>query len=479
MTPLPRRDVKALVRQLGADSRPAQKAQALATLRSLCAAGNAETWTSITAAGAVPSLVRLLRSGAAISERVSAMQTLEFLSEISEHTSEIAEAGAIPLLVQLLGPDTAAHIQESAAKVLSCLASNTDHAIKIAAAGAIPILVHLLGPGSSAGVHRWAAASLANMSRNADDNVGGRPRGRGHHGHVVSIALAGALPRLVQLLGAGSGAEVQEAAADTLAHCATNAWNAAATVIAGGIPQLVRLLGPRSPPAVQQSAAVALTNIAYDNDDNKSTMIENGLIPPLVQLLGCADPPQLSALQLVSFLSYSYASAMAAAGAIPLLVHLMGPGSSFDTRQCAAGALLNFARIDDLAGSVAAAGAIPHLVQLLEQGSTSDQRAQESATRVLSLLAQTDDSTATTIGASGAIPQIVRLLGPRSTLDVQFAAAKALWVMAGKADVAVVISAAGAMAALMRLVECSPPFSQVQQYAGAAMSLLDQKGLGI
>ncbi|KAG1664939.1 hypothetical protein FOA52_004461 [Chlamydomonas sp. UWO 241] len=65
-------------------------------------------------------------------------------------------------------------------------------------------------------------------------------------------------------------------------------------------------------------------------------------------------------------------AAIVAAGAIPELVKLLGPGSLGDLQKRAAGALWTLAFYAANAATIAAAGAIPALLQLLRPGSTTE-----------------------------------------------------------------------------------------------------------
>ncbi|KAG1656678.1 hypothetical protein FOA52_016022 [Chlamydomonas sp. UWO 241] len=192
MSPLPRRDLRNLVRKLGADSRPSQKRQALATILSLCHIGDVDRHSDIVAAGAIPALVHLLGHGSPAEVQESAAEVLGTLADYAGNTIAvaIADAGAIPLLVQLLGPDSPDVVHETTA--LMTLAANS---VAIAAAGAIPSLVRLLGPGSSAMAQQGAVGALGNLSSNAEN--------------AALIVAAGAIPAVVRLLGPGSTAPVQ------------------------------------------------------------------------------------------------------------------------------------------------------------------------------------------------------------------------------------------------------------------------------
>ncbi|KAG1659192.1 hypothetical protein FOA52_005670 [Chlamydomonas sp. UWO 241] len=79
----------------------------------------------------------------------------------------------------------------------------------------------------------------------------------------MTIAAAGVIPRLVEMLGPGSATDKQSnASASALAFLALNPWIAFAIAAAGAIPLLVQQLQPGSPAEMRRCAARALTIIA-------------------------------------------------------------------------------------------------------------------------------------------------------------------------------------------------------------------------
>jgi hypothetical protein len=147
----------------------------------------------------------------------------------------------------------------------------------------IPALVLLLGPGSSADVQADAARSLFGLAREADNQV--------------KIAAAGAIPPLVKLLGPGSPAEVQLNALKTLAYVARDEKNKVTIASADAILPLLLVPGPGLTAA---AAAFVLANLASHNADNAAAIAAAGAIPLLVKLLGSDDDTKLyasSALQ--------------------------------------------------------------------------------------------------------------------------------------------------------------------------------------
>jgi hypothetical protein len=153
--------------------------------------------------------------------------------------------------------------------IASLCRSDTSKCADFLAAGAVPSLVYLLGPGHPADVQMQAAMVLSLL---ATEQAGG----------AFIIAASGAIPPLVQLLGPGSTSDLQKYAASALFVLAANNIPGVAA-----IPSLVQLLGgPASTAGVQQFAAQALVCLALMAADNKEAIAAAGAIPPLVHLLG-------------------------------------------------------------------------------------------------------------------------------------------------------------------------------------------------
>jgi hypothetical protein len=107
----------------------------------------------------------------------------------------------------MLGSRSSAEAQESAARALGHLSSNVDNKGAIATSGAIPALVQLLGAASPAGVHLNASGALMLLARNSDAHI------------ARAIAAAGAISPLVRLLATSAvPVHVQEAAAGALVY---------------------------------------------------------------------------------------------------------------------------------------------------------------------------------------------------------------------------------------------------------------------
>jgi hypothetical protein len=115
MPPLPLRDLKKLVKKLGAGARPAQR-QALETLSDLTEARNPDSLAAVAAVGAIPPLVESLLTGSPSDTQYDAAGILMDLADRAELAVTIAGAGAgaIPPLVTL-GSASPADVREIAA----------------------------------------------------------------------------------------------------------------------------------------------------------------------------------------------------------------------------------------------------------------------------------------------------------------------------------------------------------------------------
>lgn len=97
--------------------------------------------------------------------------------------------------------------------------------------------------------------------------------------------------------------------------------------------------------------------------------------------------------------------AIAEAGAIPLLIHLLSTPDS-RTQEHAVTALLNLSIFENNKGNIVTSGAVPGIVQVLKKGSME---ARENAAATLFSLSVMDENKVT-IGSSGAIPPLAALL---------------------------------------------------------------------
>jgi hypothetical protein len=166
-------------------------------------------------------------------------------------------------------------------------------------------------------------------------------------------------------------------------------------------------------------------------------------------------------------------------GAIPLLVHLMGPGSPVMVQVLAVNLASALAKNSENAAYIAAAGAIPLLVQFLDPGDGPPAGMQEMAAATLGRIAVSAED-AVTIAASGAIPPLVQLLKPLGSDRVRTTAAGALWDLAkfispdlaAKADNAFTVDDAGAIPLLVQLLKPGSANVGMQHNAAGALRVL-------
>ncbi|KAG1678302.1 hypothetical protein FOA52_013923 [Chlamydomonas sp. UWO 241] len=258
------------------------------------------------------------------------------------------------------------------------------------------------------------------------------------------------LEGLVHDLDAGIPNNAQCEAAEALAVFADDgAQNQATIAAAGAIPRLVKLLGPGSTDRMHEAAAAALCNLALNNSENKVTIgraiATAGAIPLLVKLVEPGTPAEVQKIAMVALRSLVAAddaqtqAAVIAAGVIPRMVKLLKPGCAAEDQQAAIDVLVDMATVgtvvpgSQIHAAILASGAVPPLLQLMESGSSPE--VQESAIGALKSLAAVDlAQTQTAIIGTGIIPRMVQLLGPATAADVQTEAIGALRSLAAVSD---------------------------------------------
>ncbi|KAG1656437.1 hypothetical protein FOA52_006979 [Chlamydomonas sp. UWO 241] len=171
------------------------------------------------------------------------------------------------------------------------------------------------------------------------------------------------------------------------------------------------LVGPESSEGVREAAAGALGSLAYKHHHNKDVIAAAGAIPALVQLLGSASARvRTEAAHALGILADNHVqnqACISAAGAIPVLVQLLlePESKSFEDPQMAAARALGCLAKEDPPNqaAIAASGAIEALVWLLV-GPEFSEDMQEAAARALGILADNHAQNKAAITAAGAIP---------------------------------------------------------------------------
>ncbi|KAG1661098.1 hypothetical protein FOA52_012087 [Chlamydomonas sp. UWO 241] len=134
-------ELEGLVHEIQLNMPPGMQNAAAVALRSL-ARRNSQNQVAITAAGAIPPLVKLLGadSSAAVQQAAArALRSLAWSDDAHIHDA-ITTAGAFPSLVKLLGPGSSSHVQATGARALQNLAGHAQNQVMIIAARAIPPL---------------------------------------------------------------------------------------------------------------------------------------------------------------------------------------------------------------------------------------------------------------------------------------------------------------------------------------------------
>jgi len=256
------------------------------------------------------------------------------------------------------------------------------------------------------------------------------------------MVAAGAIPALVRLLSTSSSAEVQQAAARTLANLTSSrtsdrGGSVKAAVAAGAVPSLVQVLSTTDAPLVVCEAAWALNSLANENPPGRAAIAAAGGIPALVGRLCSTDSKaaQEAVATLLGNLAGmcpSHRKEIAAAGVIPILARLLAgsgddaSGSSSDSdssgarsrrpgstslsagvREAAAEALSSLAGSRQIRQQIADLGCLPALVQHLSD-STYDWLLEHIALLFCSLANDSSDSQQALV-AAGAIPPLQRL----------------------------------------------------------------------
>ena len=161
----------------------------------------------IAAAGAVPSLVKLLGPGSREAAKMSAIIVLAGICSIEAHLPSVTAAGAAAPLVVLI-KSRSAEIQREAAVVTALLAADEGSLLPLFAAGAVGAVVPLLRH-SSPLLQQTALVVLGNLSGSVDASR-------------AALISAGAVPRLVEMLHSDCEDSQCKAGEASQTSCATS-----------------------------------------------------------------------------------------------------------------------------------------------------------------------------------------------------------------------------------------------------------------
>ncbi|GAB4823442.1 hypothetical protein N2152v2_010488 [Parachlorella kessleri] len=380
--------------------------------------------------------------------------------------------GDVAALARQLGAEDK-HLQEQAARALLDLArASPEHLRAIVSAGAVPRLVALLGsleghPQDSA---LWAMSNPLSMG----------------HDKVPSVLPPDTLPAIAHLLegctadvqelrvtlqeelGTGREKEQAQAVERVVELTGASALNREEAANGGMAPALLDLLYGSGSSDLKRSAAKALANLCLEPTPAASVVAAKGI--PLLLQLAQGEELQGEAAEALLSLACStpeHLYAIVSAGGVPPLVQLLESGDK--KLQGGAARLVAYLcqRDRDYQSAVVSASAIPLLVGLLEGGDTN---LQARAAMAIGYLSHELFDFRSVIAAAGAVPALVRLLYS-SDEDVQRFGA---WALGSIAELShtqqAAVAAVGAVAPLVRLL--GSPNEDVQGTAAYAIACL-------
>ncbi|XP_020884612.1 U-box domain-containing protein 12 isoform X2 [Arabidopsis lyrata subsp. lyrata] len=163
-------------------------------------------------------------------------------------------------------------------------------------------------------------------------------------------------------------------------------------------------------PEDQRSAAGEIRLLAKQNNHNRVAIAASGAIPLLVNLLTISNDYRTQEHAVTSILNLSICQEnkgriVYSCGAVPGIVHVLQRGS-MEARENAAATLFSLSVIDENKVTIGAAGAIPPLVTLLSEGS---QRGKKDAATALFNLCIFQGNKGKAVRA-GLVPVLMRLL---------------------------------------------------------------------
>jgi hypothetical protein len=352
-------------------------------------ASDASTARALRAAGVLPPLVALLSpvTNPAALAAASALRAMASECEVARDAAR--QAGAIPPLVLLLHSGPRSPLSLASASALRNLARNNEaNRDALRESGGIAPLVALLDAGETEEARSRARLSLA-RARLAPLGLAARRVRQPAWLLRANARLRGSAQLRKSSLPSNGGCAAPDALspsapAQVTAHaCAAitnmafrNAYNAEFIRKAngtGGVPPLVRLLSAGPGRDVTKYAAGAIANLTFDSDENCAAVLAANGVAPLAALLRYACEPggagatdatsfAIDALRNLSRCNDAARDAAREAGALPLLVALLGPPGAAPTplTRAAAGALRNLAANNDInRAAIRAAGECP------------------------------------------------------------------------------------------------------------------------
>lgn len=421
-----------------------------------------ENQSTVAEAGGVQPLIDQLLDDHVYVKEQAASALAKLAHDNKETRSAITKVGGVQPLIDLLtlaGPE-AELVRQNGANALANLALDPAARDEIIGAGGVPPLVQVLGDEHN-DTKKYAARAFGRLSKD----------------HVETqevIANAGAIEPLVKLLEGDCGEEAQEEAAGALFSLADHEKNRLAITEADGISWLVMLLChvnkrarehaegalvrlsienanrvliirklvgmlQDSGAAAQEQSAAALANLARESEDNRKSIVEaNGIVPLLAVLESTSAKAKENAVGAIKELcrnSKANQSLIAKAGGIPKLVGVMVGFSGNTMKDASLVKLCTLAAsaIKEMAkgnrknqDAITEAGAIVPLVAML---GSLDPQMQANSAGALANLARNHSENQGSIARTGAVAPLCLLVreGSEETKDKS---ASAIWSLA-------------------------------------------------
>ena len=407
---------------------PEMAAHALAYI----AQSNSDTQTTIAEEAAVPLLVAMVTEAPIEWQRYAAGALAALAENHMLNQIIIAEEGGIKPVVELLRAEPTAPY-ENATRALWHISAYRENKLTIAKYDGINPLVHLLTEGTEQ-AQEWAAAALESLTFDCPENQ-------------VANAAVSAIAPLVHLLGSENETTQDHAVRALLNISSPHMDNRNAVV-----RPLVHLLEVRNALASMKSAQ-ALVLLAGRSAADRLAIAEAGAILPLVHMLGDgrnATTPQVRATAVLSHLSRSSENRQAildAGGMAPLVKMLSS--HNIDAHTYAAGAVAHLAANTVAQKLISEQGGIHPLVALLR--GESIEAARQAAIALWHMEASSDNKGA--IVKAGAIPPLVILLRRADSPEAQEAAAHVLADLSRNHAGSKAITLAGGIPSLVGLLK--------------------------
>ena len=337
---------------------PAAQLDATMRFRKLLSIERNPPIAEVIAAGVVPRLVQFLQCYDNMPLVFEAAWALTNVSSgTSEHTRVVIDNGAIPIFVHLLRLSSS-DVQEQAVWALGNIAGDSPRCRDLVLSyGLLPVLAEQLNASTRVSMLRNSTWTISNMCR-------GKPPPRWG---LVALALP-----LLQTLIFSTDEEVLVDACWALSYLSEPPDRVQAVIDAGALPRIVELLGHVSP-LVQTPALRVLGNVATGSAQQTQALLEcDGLSRLGTMLHSSKKEVRKEACWIVSNITagpLAHVQSVCTAGLVPRLVELSSAGrEDFEVRKEAVYALCNACGGDSaqvLSGLVAS-GVVQPFSDLLE-----------------------------------------------------------------------------------------------------------------